>query len=89
MTSEADVPSGFQHLTGTVTDSSYVGVSTQYLVRTAWDTELSVFAPNSGLGGSLPPGAEVTVAWNPAHAFLLDRLDGAGDATHALVEERA
>ncbi|GAB7048306.1 ABC transporter ATP-binding protein [Catenuloplanes indicus] len=80
------VPSGFQHVTGTVTDSSYVGVSTQYLVRTAWDTELSVFAPNVGVGGPLPNGTEVTVAWNPAHAFLLDRAPGAGDSTHTLVD---
>ncbi|GAB7040282.1 MULTISPECIES: ABC transporter ATP-binding protein [Catenuloplanes] len=81
-----DVPGGFQHVTGTVTDSSYVGVSTQYLVRTAWDTDLSVFAPNVGVGGPLPNGTEVTVAWNPAHAFLLDRAHGAGDSTQALVE---
>ncbi|MDR7279203.1 ABC transporter ATP-binding protein [Catenuloplanes atrovinosus] len=79
------VPGGLQHVTGTVTDSSYVGVSTQYLVRTAWDTELSVFAPNIGVDGPLRPGTDVTVAWNPAHAFLLDRAHGAGDATQALV----
>ncbi|MDP9799497.1 spermidine/putrescine transport system ATP-binding protein [Catenuloplanes nepalensis] len=80
------VPAGLQHVTGTVTDSSYVGVSTQYLVRTAWDTELAVFAPNVGVDGPLPNGTEVTVAWNPAHAFLLDRAAGAGDSTHALVD---
>jgi spermidine/putrescine transport system ATP-binding protein len=81
-----EVPSGLQHVSGTVTDSSYVGVSTQYLVRTAWDTELTVFAPNTGLGGLLTHGTAVTVAWDPRHAFLLDREHGAGDSTHALLD---
>ncbi|MFI5839913.1 ABC transporter ATP-binding protein [Catenuloplanes sp. NPDC051500] len=86
LTGDDPVPSGFQHVTGTVTDSSYVGVSTQYLVRTAWDTELTVFVPNTGLGGLLQPGVSVCVAWNPAHAFLLDRAHDAGDSTHALAD---
>jgi spermidine/putrescine transport system ATP-binding protein len=87
VTGEADVASGHQHVTGIVTDSSYVGVSTQYLVRTAWGTELSVFAPNTGTGGPLPVGSDVVVHWDPAHAFLLDREPGAGDQTTPLLDE--
>jgi spermidine/putrescine transport system ATP-binding protein len=81
------VPAGHQYVTGVVTDSSYVGVSTQYLVRAAWGTELSVFAPNTGNAALLPVGTEVVAYWNPAHAFLLDREPGAGDQTAPLVDE--
>ena len=60
-------------LTGVITDSSFTGVSTQYLVKTPWGQELSVFAPNSSLDEPLRPGAEVTVHWQPAHSFVLGR----------------
>jgi spermidine/putrescine transport system ATP-binding protein len=79
--SAADVPAGHQHVTGVVSDSSYVGVSSQYLVRTGWGTEMSVFAPNTGAERQVPVGAEVVVHWHPRHAFLLDRPAGAGDRT--------
>jgi spermidine/putrescine transport system ATP-binding protein len=76
-----DVPAGHQHVPGVVTDSSYVGVSSQYLVRTGWGTELSVFAPNTGAERQVPLGAEVVAHWHPRHAFLLDRESGHGDRT--------
>jgi spermidine/putrescine transport system ATP-binding protein len=82
-----EVPAGHQHVGGIISDSSYVGVSTQYLVRTSWGTELSVFAPNTGAAGPLPVGADVVVYWDPAHAFLLDREPGAGDQTTPLLDE--
>lgn len=65
------VPEGHNAVPGVITDSSYVGVSTQYLVRAPWGAELAVFAPNSGTGGPLQPGADVTLFWHPAHSFLL------------------
>ncbi len=80
-TTPAEIPTGHQHVTGVVTDSSYLGVSSQYLVRTAWGTELSVFAPNTGAERQVPLGAEVVAHWHPRHAFLLDRETGAGDRT--------
>jgi spermidine/putrescine transport system ATP-binding protein len=70
------VPSGHQSVTGIVTDSSYVGVSTQYLVRPAWGDELTVFVPNSGVAAPLAVASEVTVHWRPEHAFLLPRPEG-------------
>jgi spermidine/putrescine transport system ATP-binding protein len=81
------VPAGNQSVSGVVSDASYVGVSTQYLVRTGWDTELSVFAANSGGAGQLPVGAHVLVHWHPGHAFLLDRQPGGGDRTAPVVDE--
>ncbi|MDG6108406.1 ABC transporter ATP-binding protein [Dactylosporangium aurantiacum] len=70
------VPSGHQSVTGIITDSSYVGVSTQYLVRPAWGDELTVFSPNSGVAAPLAVAGEVTVHWRPEHAFLLPRPEG-------------
>jgi spermidine/putrescine transport system ATP-binding protein len=81
------VPGGNQTVSGVVTDSSYVGVSTQYLVRTGWGTELAVFAPNSGGDGQVPIGTPVVAHWNPAHAFLLHRDAGAGDRTMPLLDD--
>jgi spermidine/putrescine transport system ATP-binding protein len=82
----AAVPAGHQSVRGVVTDSSYVGVSTQYLVRTGWGTELAVFAPNSGSATPLAVGAEVTAHWSPEHAFLLHREPGEGDRTTPVLD---
>jgi spermidine/putrescine transport system ATP-binding protein len=82
----AGVPAGHQSVTGVVSDSSYVGVSTQYLVRTAWGTELALFAPNSGSSSQVPVGAEVAVHWAPRHAFLLPREPGEGDRTAPVLD---
>uniref|UniRef100_UPI003F4A1FAC ABC transporter ATP-binding protein n=1 Tax=Micromonospora aurantiaca (nom. illeg.) TaxID=47850 RepID=UPI003F4A1FAC len=81
------VPAGHQHVGGIVTDTSYVGVSTQYLVRTAWGSELSAFAANSGLGGRLAVGTAVAAHWDPRHAFLLPRAAGEDDQTAPLLDE--
>ncbi|HEX6968044.1 MAG TPA: ABC transporter ATP-binding protein [Micromonosporaceae bacterium] len=76
------VPAGHQWVAGVVSHSSYLGVSTQYLVRTAWDTEFSVFVPNSEAGARVPVGTEVAVHWLPAHAFLLARQVGPAAAAN-------
>jgi spermidine/putrescine transport system ATP-binding protein len=62
---------------GVVTDASFTGVSTQYLVRLPWDQEVMVFVQNLGVGGVLVPGTKVSLSWNPAHTFA---LDGSEDA---------
>ncbi|TDU05175.1 spermidine/putrescine transport system ATP-binding protein [Streptomyces sp. 846.5] len=85
--SEADVPSGFNALSGTVSDTSFIGVSTQYLVRLPSGEELSVFEQNTGREIQRP-GSEVFVHWDPSQGF---GLDGAQDieAGAALDEEGA
>jgi spermidine/putrescine transport system ATP-binding protein len=85
--SAEQVPAGHQHVPGVVTDASYVGVSTQYLIRTAWGSELSVFAANSGAGARLPVGGPVVAYWDPRHAFLLPREPGESDRTSPLLDE--
>ncbi|MGN9808078.1 ABC transporter ATP-binding protein [Micromonospora sp. BQ11] len=81
------VPAGHQHVTGTVTDASYVGVSTQYLLRTAWGSELTVFVANSGTNGQLAPGTQAVAYWDPRHAFLLPREPGEHDRTTPVLDE--
>lgn len=57
---------------GIVSDVSFVGVSTQYLVRVPWGQELAVFEQNTGARKLFAPGSAVRLHWKPAHAFLLD-----------------
>ncbi|GAA4823384.1 ABC transporter ATP-binding protein [Nocardioides caeni] len=60
------------HMTGAViTDVSFVGVSTQYLVRMPWGQELMSFEQNTGRRDVLPRGTAVDVSWRPEFAFLL------------------
>lgn len=57
---------------GRVTDVSFVGVSTQYLVAMPWGQELMVFEQNTGRRPLFHNGDHVDVTWETGHAFLLD-----------------
>lgn len=57
---------------GVVSDVSFVGVSTQYLVRMPWGQELMVFEQNTGRRGLFSVGTAVEISWRPEYAFLLD-----------------
>ena len=71
-------PAGTQHADGNVltggkvSDVSFVGVSTQYLVAMPWGQELMVFEQNTGRQSPLHYGDDVDLSWSPDHAFLLD-----------------
>ncbi|RLV49268.1 ABC transporter ATP-binding protein [Nocardioides mangrovicus] len=62
---------------GVVTDVSFVGVSTQYLVRMPWGQELQVFEQNTGRRRLFRQGEPVEVSWRPEYAFLLDHSQDA------------
>jgi spermidine/putrescine transport system ATP-binding protein len=63
---------GANELPGTVSESAYIGVATQVVVRTAAGT-VQVFAQNIDSGGRVPaPGSEVTLTWSPAATFVVD-----------------
>jgi spermidine/putrescine transport system ATP-binding protein len=70
---------------GVVTDVSFVGVSTQYLVRMPWGQELQVFEQNTGRRRLFRQGDQVELSWRPEYAFLLDAQQdahaGAEDAS--------
>ena len=61
---------------GTIVDASYVGVSTQYVVRVGDQQEVAVYSQNvetSGLGEQLSPGERVRLTWQPQHSFVIPR----------------
>jgi spermidine/putrescine transport system ATP-binding protein len=68
----AQVSDGDNRLDAVVSDSSFIGVSTQYLVDTAWGQELTVFAQNTHRDERLVAGAPVVLTWAPDHTFALD-----------------
>jgi spermidine/putrescine transport system ATP-binding protein len=70
---------------GVVSDVSFIGVSTQYLVRMPWGQELTVFEQNSGAHRAFPPGSRVDLRWSAEHTFLLDADQDAhaGDQSYA------
>jgi spermidine/putrescine transport system ATP-binding protein len=57
---------------GIVSDVSFVGVSTQYLVEMPWGQELQVFEQNTGRRRIYRVGERVELSWRPEYAFLLD-----------------
>ncbi|KRA32466.1 MULTISPECIES: ABC transporter ATP-binding protein [unclassified Nocardioides] len=69
---------------GVVTDVSFVGVSTQYLVRMPWGQELMSFEQNTGARGIIPRGTAVDVSWRPEFSFL---LPASQDVNAGAVEE--
>jgi spermidine/putrescine transport system ATP-binding protein len=80
-TDEDQIPGGHNVLTGgVVSDTSFIGVSTQYLVKMPWGPqagceEMSVFEQNTGREIHRP-GTPVLLHWDPTQTF---GLDGAQD----------
>ncbi len=62
---------------GVVSDVSFVGVSTQYLVRMPWGQELTVFEQNAGARERFRGGDPVDLHWRAEHTFLLDAAQAA------------
>ncbi|WP_408895742.1 ABC transporter ATP-binding protein [Nocardioides sp. R1-1] len=69
---------------GIITDVSFFGVSTQYLVRMPWGQELLSFEQNTGRRTVLARGTKVDVSWRPEFAFL---LPASQDVNAGVVEE--
>jgi spermidine/putrescine transport system ATP-binding protein len=65
------------HIEGTIIDASFIGVSTEYLVRVPWGQEIAVFAQNMHRDSRLKPGATVRLSWAPEHTFALDARQAA------------
>ena len=67
---------GPNQLKGTVTDVSFSGVATQYLVRMPWGRELVVVQQNDG-SARATVGENVTISWAAEHGFALDAREDA------------
>jgi spermidine/putrescine transport system ATP-binding protein len=70
---DAPVDAGANTLRGHVTDASFLGTSTSYVVRTSGDADVTVYAQNSGGSAleTLGPGREVVLAWDPSHTIVV------------------
>ncbi|MFG2113054.1 ABC transporter ATP-binding protein [Streptomyces sp. NPDC048718] len=66
------IADGRNRVTGRIVDSSFIGVSTQYVVDSPAGAGLQVYEQNIERDSRLVPGAEVVLHWNPAHTFGLD-----------------
>ncbi|MER5277635.1 ABC transporter ATP-binding protein [Streptomyces sp. NPDC002809] len=86
---EADaIAEGRNRVTGRIVDSSFIGVSTQYVVESPAGKTLHVYEQNIESRTGLIPGAEVVLHWNPAHTFGLDAAQDI-DAGVETVEDAA
>ncbi len=68
------VEAGLNRLTGTVADTSYLGVSTQYQIRTAAGQTITVYEQNverTESGSLYRQGEQVHVTWAPEHTFVV------------------
>ncbi len=82
------IADGRNRVTGRIADSSFIGVSTQYVVNSPAGAELQVYEQNIERDTRLVPGAEVVLHWNPAHTFGLDAAQDI-DAGVETVEDAA
>jgi spermidine/putrescine transport system ATP-binding protein len=63
---------GANAIAGTVTESAYVGVATQYVVDTPAGALVAYVQNANGAGDALAPGSPVTLGFEPESAFVLD-----------------
>lgn len=75
------VPAGSNRLTGTITDASYLGVSTQYIVQLPDGGNVTVYEQNVQRATKAElwnRGEEVQLSWLPEHCFVVsDPASGA------------
>ena len=69
-----DDPPSANRLGGRVTDASFNGVATTYLVAMPWGQELTVTRPNDG-SPRAQRGDDVVLGWDPNQAFVLAEAD--------------
>ncbi|MEU2672475.1 ABC transporter ATP-binding protein [Streptomyces sp. NPDC007164] len=88
------ITDGRNRVTGRIVDSSFIGVSTQYVVESPAGKALQVYEQNIERDARLTAGAEVVLHWNSAHTFGLDAAQSMlagtmGDAGVETVEDAA
>jgi spermidine/putrescine transport system ATP-binding protein len=69
-----DVPSGANRLAGVITDASYLGVSTQYIVKLPNDRTVTVYEQNVQRATKAElwtSGENVQLSWLPEHSFVV------------------
>jgi spermidine/putrescine transport system ATP-binding protein len=74
-------PAGHNHMAGTVTDASYMGVSTQYIVETTSGAKVMVYEQNitrTTKEELWARGDQVHLTWAPEHTFVVEAPAEAG-----------
>ncbi|EFL17947.1 ABC transporter ATP-binding protein [Streptomyces sp. C] len=69
---EDTIAAGRNKVAGKIADSSFIGVSTQFVIDSRVCPELEVYVQNIERDARLVPGADVVLHWNPEHTFGLD-----------------
>ena len=72
-------PANANQLRGVITDTSYVGVSTQYIVQARGGPHLTVYEQNierATRAQLCAPGEEVVLTWSPDHSFVIRESPG-------------
>jgi spermidine/putrescine transport system ATP-binding protein len=67
-------PAGHNQVRGVIRDASYIGVSTQYIVRASSGVDLTVYEQNverATRSELWAPGEEVILSWSPDHSFVI------------------
>lgn len=67
-------PAGANAMQGIIRDSSYIGVSTQYLVEARGGERITVYEQNvehATRAELWASGEEVTLSWSPDHSFVI------------------
>lgn len=89
MSEPADpVAPGLNRLSGTLTDASYLGVSTQYIVKLPDGHHVTVYEQNverATKSEMWARGENVQLAWQPEHSFVVS--DAPGDAADSAAAE--
>ncbi|WP_309061526.1 ABC transporter ATP-binding protein [Streptomyces sp.] len=83
------IPEGRNRITGRIADSSFIGVSTQFVVDSPVCSDFEVYVQNIDRDARLVPGAEVVLHWNPAHTFGLDAAQDIDAGVETVEEEVA
>ncbi|MFF5345078.1 ABC transporter ATP-binding protein [Streptomyces althioticus] len=84
-----EIPEGRNRITGRITESSFIGVSTQFVVDSPVCSDFEVYVQNIDRDARLVPGAEVVLHWNPDHTFGLDAAQDIDAGVETVVEEVA
>jgi spermidine/putrescine transport system ATP-binding protein len=81
-----DVPAGSNRLAGTIDHASYLGVSTQYIVKLADGHSVTVYEQNVQRATKAElwtSGESVQLSWLPEHSFVVTDSADAADAASA------
>jgi len=71
----SEIPAGRNGIVGTVTMTTYIGVSHQYKVATQDGAVLTVYVQNLGAEEAPRQGEQVSLAWKPEYTFAVTPQD--------------